>query len=64
MAESALIQLHSLVGNFGVIVRVEKMDAELARDKAALRDVVHRTNSDLMGVCTPILHLEDAVIVL
>jgi hypothetical protein len=26
--------------------------------------VVHRTNSDLMGVCTPIIHLEDAVIVL
>ena len=37
---------------------------KLARVKAAARDVVHRTNSDLMGVCTPIIKLEDAVIVL
>ena len=37
---------------------------KLARVKAAARDVVHQTNSDLMGVCTPIIHLEDAVIVL
>jgi hypothetical protein len=36
---------------------------KLVRVKAAARDLVHRTNSDLMGVCTPIIHLEDAVVV-
>ena len=35
---------------------------KLARVKAAARDVVQWTNSDLLGGCTPILHLEDAVI--
>ena len=37
---------------------------KLARVKAATREVVQRTNSDLLGGCTPIIHLEDAVIVL
>jgi hypothetical protein len=37
---------------------------KLARVKAAARDVVQRTNGSLMGVCTPIIELEDAVIVL
>ena len=37
---------------------------KLARVKAAARDVVQRTSSDLMGGCAPIMHLEDAVIVL
>jgi len=37
---------------------------KLARVKAAARDVVQRTNRDLTVVCTPIIHLEDAVIVL
>jgi hypothetical protein len=37
---------------------------KLARVKAAARDVVQRTDSDLMGVCTLIIHLADAVIVL
>ena len=31
MAESALIELHSLLGNFGAIVRVDKMDAEASK---------------------------------
>jgi hypothetical protein len=37
---------------------------KLARVKAAARNVLQRTNSDLLGGCIPIIHLEDAVIVL
>jgi hypothetical protein len=36
----------------------------LAGVKVAARDVVQRTNSDPVGGCTPIIHVEDAVTVL
>lgn len=35
---------------------------KLARVKAATRDVVQRTNSDLMGVCTPINNVNQGVV--